>query len=375
MRMRFRHRFVSTPLLLSCLAFGPLVPAVAHAQLFPQGALLPQLVIEGVDVDYAASTLYLHGENFRNGSSPAVTLQGTTLPVLAVTPDGKELVVSLPATFQNAAGSYLLSVSTGLTSLQKDVFSLALGTVGPKGDKGDTGSQGPQGQTGPKGDTGATGPQGPKGDTGATGAQGLKGDTGATGAQGLKGDIGAQGAKGDTGATGPQGVKGDTGATGPQGAQGETGLQGPKGDTGAQGLKGDTGATGPQGPQGEVGATGAQGAQGEMGPQGPKGDTGLMGPQGPTGPTGPQGPRGTSGASGATSLSDFYTGSCTAQKGQKCYCPAGSKIMLLWHSPTGRVGYCGVENQNTLSVYGGCDGNPNDPNDGVIGGAIFACFK
>ena len=43
---------------------------------------------------------------------------------------------------------------------------------GPKGDKGDTGSQGPQG---PKGDTGATGAQGPKGDTGATGPQGPAG--------------------------------------------------------------------------------------------------------------------------------------------------------------------------------------------------------
>ena len=75
-------------------------------------------------------------------------------------------------------------------------------SVGPKGDKGDTGDVGPQG---PKGDTGATGPQGLKGDTGP---QGPKGDTGATGA------------------TGPQGPKGDKGDTGPQGPQGE---QGPAG--------------------------------------------------------------------------------------------------------------------------------------------------
>ena len=70
---------------------------------------------------------------------------------------------------------------------------------------------------GPKGDKGDTGPQGPKGDTGATGPQGLKGDTGP---QGPKGDTGA------TGATGPQGPKGDKGDTGPQGPQGE---QGPAG--------------------------------------------------------------------------------------------------------------------------------------------------
>ena len=63
-------------------------------------------------------------------------------------------------------------------------------SVGPKGDKGDTGE---------------TGPQGPKGDTGATGPQGLKGDTGATGPQGPKGD------KGDTGPQGPQGEQGPAG--------------------------------------------------------------------------------------------------------------------------------------------------------------------
>lgn len=48
-----------------------------------------------------------------------------------------------------------------------------LGMVkGPKGEKGDTGSQGP------KGDKGDTGPQGPQGDTGPQGPQGPKGDRG-----------------------------------------------------------------------------------------------------------------------------------------------------------------------------------------------------
>ena len=75
----------------------------------------------------------------------------------------------------------------------------------------------PPGSVGPKGDKGDTGPQGPKGDKGDTGPQGLKGDTGP---QGPKGDTGA------TGATGPQGPKGDKGDTGPQGPQGE---QGPAG--------------------------------------------------------------------------------------------------------------------------------------------------
>ena len=48
-------------------------------------------------------------------------------------------------------------------------------SVGPKGDKGDTGPQGP------KGDTGATGPQGPKGDKGDTGPQGPQGEQGPAG--------------------------------------------------------------------------------------------------------------------------------------------------------------------------------------------------
>ncbi|MEA4927583.1 MAG: hypothetical protein VB104_02775 [Candidatus Limiplasma sp.] len=130
------------------------------------------------------------------------------------------------------------------------------GTIGPQGQKGDTGAAGPQGLQG------ETGPQGPKGDTGAAGPQGVQGETG------------SQGPKGDTGETGPQGTKGDTGAAGPQGLQGETGPQGPKGDTGATGV---------QGPKGDTGAVGPQGIQGATGPQGPKGDTGSTGPQGPAG--------------------------------------------------------------------------------------------
>ena len=81
-----------------------------------------------------------------------------------------------------------------------------LGMVkGPKGDKGDTGSQGPQGE---KGDIG---PQGPKGD--AFTFEDFTTEQLAS----LKGP------KGDTGAQGPQGEKGDTGPQGPQGPKGDTG--------------------------------------------------------------------------------------------------------------------------------------------------------
>lgn len=102
-----------------------------------------------------------------------------------------------------------------------------LGMVkGPKGDKGDTGSQGPKGDTGSQGPQGPKGDaftfedftteqlaslKGPKGDTGPQGPIGPKGDKGDTGPQGEKGDIGPQGPKGDTGPQGPQGPKGDTG--------------------------------------------------------------------------------------------------------------------------------------------------------------------
>lgn len=111
-----------------------------------------------------------------------------------------------------------------------------LGMVkGPKGDKGDTGSQGP------KGDTGSQGLQGPKGDAFTfedftpeqlASLKGPKGDTG------LQGPIGPKGDKGDTGAQGPQGEKGDIGPQGPQGEKGDIGPAGPKGD---KGDKGDPG--------------------------------------------------------------------------------------------------------------------------------------
>ena len=76
--------------------------------------------------------------------------------------------------------TYTITFTDGSTTS----FTIANGTQGEKGDKGDTGAQGE------KGDKGDTGAQGEKGDKGDTGAQGEKGDQGDTGAQGEDGTNG-----------------------------------------------------------------------------------------------------------------------------------------------------------------------------------------
>ena len=118
---------------------------------------------------------------------------------------------------------------------------IAIGTTGPKGDKGDTGPQGQKGDPGEKGDRGPQGLKGSPGDTGPAGPQG------------------PQGIKGDTGERGPQGIQGIQGLKGDIGPKGETGPKGEQGLQGIQGLKGD---------KGDKGDTGPQGIQGIQGPQG-----------------------------------------------------------------------------------------------------------
>jgi hypothetical protein len=226
----------------SIVLMGLLSGLVASNPAFAQTA--PQLVIQGVDVDYASSTLYINGEHFTNGANPSVKLAG--VPVTLLSTKETELAASLPATFFGAVGSYLLTVSTGNLHAQNDVLSVTLGASGPRGPVG------PVGPPGPKGDAGPEGVPGPKGDAGSVGLQGPKGDTGAAGPQGSQGARGERGLIGATGATGPQGLKGDTGPVGPQGLQGERGLTGATGATGPQGLKGDTGPVGPQGLSGII---------------------------------------------------------------------------------------------------------------------------
>jgi len=171
----------------------------------------------------------------------------------------KATEADLPASGNMAGDCWIVSATNDLYTWDGTAWQNVGPIVGPKGDKGDSGS---------------TGPQGPAGANGSDGAQGPKGDTGSTGAQGIQGDVGPQGPKGDTGATGPQGDTGAQGIQGPQGDVGPQGIQGPKGDTGDQGIQGI------QGPKGDTGDTGAQGLQG---PQGDTGATGATGPQGPAG--------------------------------------------------------------------------------------------
>jgi hypothetical protein len=206
----FDQRLVRGPIVLMGLLVGLFASNPASAQ------TAPQLVVLGVDVDYASSTLYINGEHFKNGANPTIKLAG--VPVTLRSAQDTEIAASLPANFLGAVGSYLLTVSTGTLPAQNDSLVVNLGASGPRGPVG------PMGPEGPKGDKGAAGPAGPKGDTGAVGPAGPKGDTGVAGPMGPQGPKGDSGLTGATGAVGPQGPKGDPGPQGPAGPQGFSGI-------------------------------------------------------------------------------------------------------------------------------------------------------
>jgi hypothetical protein len=162
--------------------------------------------ITSAAADFAIGRLYVTG-TFDTSPAPNVVLDGQTLTVNSFT--NTSIDAMLPAGI--APGTYRLEVSVRQHS---DTLDVTLGSAGPQGAKGDTGTVGPQGPPGATGPAGAQGPQGvagPKGDTGATGPQGPAGVTGATGPAGPQGPQGAQGVQGPagiTGATGPQGPAG-----------------------------------------------------------------------------------------------------------------------------------------------------------------------
>jgi hypothetical protein len=111
------------------------------------------------------------------------------------------------------------------------VYTVNIGSPGPRGPKGDKGDQGETGPAGPQGSQGIQGPAGPQGETGPTGPTGAKGPQGPQGETGPAGPRGEQGIKGIQGETGPQGIPGPQGATGPQGEQGPAGPQGAAGES------------------------------------------------------------------------------------------------------------------------------------------------
>lgn len=109
------------------------------------------------------------------------------------------------------------------------VYTVNIGSPGPRGPKGDKGDQGETGPAGPQGSQGIQGPAGPQGETGPAGPQGEQGLVGPQGIQGIQGEIGPQGVQGDPG---PQGIQGETGPQGVAGPQGEQGPAGPQGTPG-----------------------------------------------------------------------------------------------------------------------------------------------
>ena len=209
-----------------------------------------QLVIYSATTNRVSETITIRGLNFEG--TPQVQLQDFLLTVLSATP--QEIVVHLPSAVGD--GSYLMVVSKGSRTMDRDVFNVTVTTPQP----GPQGPAGEAGATGPAGPAGATGPAGPTGPAGATGPAGPAGPAGETGA---------------TGPAGPAGPTGATGATGPAGPAGETGPAGPAGPTGAAGNDGAPGATGATGPQGPIGPAGPTGATGPTGPAGPAGVSGF----------------------------------------------------------------------------------------------------
>lgn len=162
----------------------------AKAQLFS--------IISNTKVNASTNTITITGSGFGSKIKPVVYLGGANLAVSSFT--DTSVVASLGSV--TAPGTYLLTLTSGLTFAAADV---TLGAVGP---------QGPVGLPGPTGGTGATGPIGPIGPVGATGAVGPIGPTGATGPAGPTGATGATGAQGPAGPTLPPTLYGATFAGG-----------------------------------------------------------------------------------------------------------------------------------------------------------------
>jgi hypothetical protein len=142
------------------------VAALALSRVTPvqaQKTPTKQVVITNVSYDAIQGVLTIAGQQF--GTNPSVFLAGDEpgairqLDVLSSTPE----LIQATLTPEPAAGSYLVSVSRGLSTPDNATFVVTFGAVGPTGPKGDTGPPGPEGPAGPPGPAGAQGPPGPTG--------------------------------------------------------------------------------------------------------------------------------------------------------------------------------------------------------------------
>jgi hypothetical protein len=118
-------------------------------------------IISNATVNTTTNTITIIGSGFSARVKPTVHLGGTSLAVSSF--NATSIVAGLGSV--TAPGTYLLTVTSGITFVAADV---TLGAVGPQGPLG------PQGLTGA---TGAEGPAGPTGAAGATGSQGASGPT------------------------------------------------------------------------------------------------------------------------------------------------------------------------------------------------------
>jgi Collagen triple helix repeat (20 copies) len=121
-------------------------------------------LISNTMVNTTTNTITITGSGFSSRLKPTVSLGGTNLAVSSF--NATSVVASLgPVT---APGTYLLTITSGITFAAADVTLGAVGPQGPVGPLGLTGAPGaagPAGPTGAAGTPGATGPQGAAGPT------------------------------------------------------------------------------------------------------------------------------------------------------------------------------------------------------------------
>jgi hypothetical protein len=118
-------------------------------------------IISNATVNTSTNTITITGSGFSTRVKPTVHLGATSLAVTSF--NATSIVASLGSA--TAPGTYLLTVTSGITFAAVDVTLGAVGPQGPAGPQGVPGATGPQGPAGPTGAIGETGPQGTSGPT------------------------------------------------------------------------------------------------------------------------------------------------------------------------------------------------------------------